>query len=409
MKCLTLTLLLCAVAPLQAQSWLPEPTLAAQAIAAQPEVQAARDRVDAARAQAQARDAGPHEFIASAIVQHRTADEPTGERGFREYEWQLTRGIRLPGKAALDRSIGAYGVEAAELRLDDARHQAARRLLERWIAWLRADAQVRAHDARLASLQRERVALACRVQLGDAARKDLDLLDVELAQGRAQQLAAASAALLARQALRTGFPLLPLPERTPQVGEVPTLADAPEVLVQHIVERSHEIGAIQADAAQADALAARSRADRLPDPNLGLRLMQDRGGAERAIGLVFSMPIGGRHRRALAAADSAAAAALHGDVATMRREILSEAEHSVETAQARYRQWQAQQQALVASDAATRRLHRGWQLGELALSDWLLAARAQGQIALGEAEGRIAAEEARLRVLVDAHELWHDE
>ena len=38
-----------------------------------------------------------------------------------------------------------------------------------------------------------------------------------------------------------------------------------------------------------------------------------------------------------------------------------------------------------------------------------MAERMQRQIALNETEARIAAEEARLRVLVDSHELWHDE
>ena len=38
-----------------------------------------------------------------------------------------------------------------------------------------------------------------------------------------------------------------------------------------------------------------------------------------------------------------------------------------------------------------------------------MAERMQRQIALNEAEARIAAEQARLRVLVDSHEIWHEE
>lgn len=95
----------------------------------------------------------------------------------------------------------------------------------------------------------------------------------------------------------------------------------------------------------------------------------------------------------------------------MQRDIRREAGTSVliETAQARYSQWLAQRRALDASSAANRRVHRGWQLGELSLSDWLMAERMQRQIALNEAEARIAAEQARLRVLVDSHEIWHEE
>lgn len=409
MKIVFMVLLSVAVLPAQAAQWLPDPQRVAQAIGAQPEVRAARARVDAARAQARARAAGPHEVTASAIVQQRNIDEAGGGRDYREYELQVGRAFRLPGKVALDRSIGEQGVLAAELRLDDARHQAARRLLDDWMAWLRADAQRREMDGQLEALRREHAALARRVQVGDAAQKDLDLLGVDLAQAEAQHLAASTAVDVARQALTTDFPSLSLPERVPEVTVPQQLTESAEVWARRIVERSHEIAALEADAAQADALAARSRADRFADPTIGLRLMNDRGGAERALGVVVSVPIGGRYRSAAAAGDGATAAALHGDAAAMQRDIRREAGTSVETAQARYSQWLAQRRALDASSAANRRVHRGWQLGELSLSDWLMAERMQRQIALNEAEARIAAEQARLRVLVDSHEIWHEE
>ena len=137
--------------------------------------------------------------------------------------------------------------------------------------------------------------------------------------------------------------------------------------------------------------------------------MNDRGGAERVLGLVFTMPIGGRHRAALADAEGANAAALHGDAAAMRRDIEREAEQTVRmVAQART-QWDAQQRALLASTEASRRVRRGWELGELPLSEWLLAERTHRQIALAEASARVDAEQARLRVLVDSHDLWHGE
>ena len=409
MKIVLLVLLSLVVSPVHAAQWLPNPLRVAQAIGAQPEVQAARARLDAARAQARARAVGPHEVIASAIVQQRNVDEAEGGRGCREYEVQVGRAFRLPGKVALDRSIGELGVLAAELRLDDARHQAARRLLDGWTAWLRADAQRRELDAQLQALRREHAALGRRVQVGDAAQKDLDLLGVDLAQAEAQHLAASSAVDVARQALTTDFPSLPLPARVPEVTVPQPLTEPAEVWARRIVERSHEIAALEADAAQADALAARSRADRFADPTIGLRLMNDRGGAEQALGVVVSVPIGGRYRSATAAAESAAAAALHGDAAALHRDIRREAERSVEAVRVRYAQWQAQRRAWDASQAASQRVHRGWQLGELPLSDWLMAERMQRQIALNETEARIAAEEARLRVLVDSHELWHDE
>lgn len=405
-----IVLLLGLGAPLaQAQDWLPDPALADAAIAAQPAVRAAMRRVDAASAQARARAVGPHEFEVSAIPQVRRADVEGGTRSYDEFEAQIGRAFRWPGKVALDQEIGERGVSAAELRLDDARHAAARALLERWIGWLRAAERVDEAQAQTVSLDRERTALARRVQLGDAAPKDLDMLDVELAQAEAMHLSAQGGLADSRAALANDFPTLPLPARVPSVGEPRELPETPDTWVKRIIDRSHEIAAIEADAAQADAIAARARADRLPDPTLGLRVMNDRDGAERAIGLVLSMPISGRHRAALADAEDANAAARHGDAAVMRRDIIGEARQTVRMVEQSHRQWQAQKRALAASSQASRRILRGWELGELPLADWLLAERTHRQNVFAEASARADAEQARLRVLVDSHELWHGE
>ncbi|HMM67365.1 MAG TPA: TolC family protein [Dokdonella sp.] len=393
----------------QAQDWLPDPALVATAIAAQPSVQAAMGRVDSAGAQARARAVGPHEVEVSAIRQVRQVDAIDGDRRYNEYEAQVGRAFRWPGKAALDRQIGEHGMTAAELRLDDVRHQVARNLLDRWMDWLRADELAREAEARTESLNSERKALGRRVELGDAAPKDLDLLGVDLAQSEAARVTARGDLAAARAALANDFPGLPLPQRVPAVKQPVELSLTAEAWIARIVERSHEIAAVEADAAKADALAARTRADRLPDPTISLRLLHDLGGAERALGVVFSMPIGGRYRAALGDAESANANALHSDSLAMRRDIQREAEQTVRLAIQQREGWLAQQRAMAASSEATRRVRRGWELGELPLADWLLAERIHQQIALAESAARVDAERARLRVLVDSHELWHDE
>ena len=393
----------------QAQEWLPDPALADAAISAQPTVRAAMRRVDVAGAQARVREVGAHEFVVSAIPQIRRTDVGSGNRNYNEFEAQLGRSFRWPGKVVLDRKIGEYGLGAAELRLDDARHQAARTLLERWIGWLGAAERTQDSELQFASLTRELAALSRRVQLGDAAQKDLDLLTVEAAQAEALLLSAQGELADAHAALVNDFPSLPLPERVPTVGEPDELTESAAVWIARIIERSHEIAAIEADAVQADTIAARTRADRLPDPTLGLRLMSDRGGAERALGLVFSMPIGGRHRSALADVDAATAAARHDDASAMRLDIEREAKQTVRMVEQTREQWLAQRRALAASREASRRISRGWELGEIPLAEWLLADRNHRQIALAEAVARATAEKALLLVLVDSHELWHGE
>src|SRR5690606_32988074 len=111
-----------------------------EAIGQKAEVLAAQARADVARAQSQALRVGSHEFEAVLTPQQRR----TRHNGnYDEWEVQLSRGIRLPGKARLDREIGARTEAAALLRSQDAQHEAARELLMSWMDWLRAAA---AHD-----------------------------------------------------------------------------------------------------------------------------------------------------------------------------------------------------------------------------------------------------------------------
>ncbi len=404
--------LLAAVLPLpgiatEAQAdYLPPDALIAQALAGQPEVQAAAARVIAAQADRRALDVGSYETEAMLLPQRRSTD---AEGRYREWEAQLTRRIRLPGKARLDREIGLHGSRAADLRLDDAEHQAARRLLQLWMDWLRTGAQAEAGAAQQALMAREHAALARRVHLGDAARLDLDLLDAEQARLHAEVLAAQAAAASARRALTAEFPQIPLPGRLPALPEPQPLPGGAEAWRALIVERSHEIGIADEDATRQSLVADRARADRRPDPSIGVHVLNERGGQEHAIGLVLSVPIGYTHRSALAASESANALAMSAEADGMRRMIGQEAWATVQAAESRYAQWRAQQVALAAQTTATTRTRRAWELGETALGEYLLALRSEGQVRLAEAQARVDALEAGLRVRVDSHELWHPE
>jgi outer membrane protein, heavy metal efflux system len=392
-----------------AQQWLPPHDVVHAAIDSQPDVAAARARVQAAQAQAQALAVGTHEFQLDVVQQRRTSDEMGGRQRFSESEYTLSRAFRLPGKAQLDRRIGESAIQAAELRLEDARHQAARRMLTDWMDWLRASEHQRTAETEYQLFTRERDGSQRRVALGESAQKDLDMLDVECAQARARLLAAQTAVRSAREAMQSDFPGLPIPATAPAVDPPLALPESAEIWIARIIERSHEIGALRMDAEQADAQAARARADRLPDPTLGLRRLNERDGAEHVNGVVLSIPLGGRHRAATAQQASALAAALHGDAAAMQRDISHEAVLTVMAASTLAEQWQAQQVALQASNAALKRIKRGWELGEISMAEWLLMQRQHGQIAASEADARADAEQARLRVLVDAHDIWHDD
>ncbi|MBV8158984.1 MAG: TolC family protein, partial [Dyella sp.] len=298
---------------------LPPAELVLRAISSTPEVRRAEAGVSTADAQARMRASGSYEGQVTVIPQRRRVE---GDRNYNEWELDVTRPIRLPGKARLDREIGATGLQAAELSLEDAHHAAARRLLAAWSDWRRARVQHEQWQQLVDIARRDRDTVARRVTLGDAAERERLATESVLAQSQASLLRAQSAQSQAELAWRSVFPSLPLPER--EAGNTyvpPALVGDDEAWVKLIVVRSHEVGASEALARQKDAEARRARADRMPDPTVGIRMLNDLGGRERAYGVVLGIPLGGSYRRAEAARAGADALAAEADLAVVRRDI----------------------------------------------------------------------------------------
>lgn len=387
------------------QAFLPADADVAAAIRDQAEVRAAAARVDAAGASRRALAVGGHEFEASVGTQRRRAIEEG--RDFAEWDLQISRAVRLPGKAALDRQIGDSLLGVADLRRTDAEHQAARRLLDLWMGWLRSAATAGETAAQAALLQRERDALARRVAAGDAAQRELDLLDAEQALLAVQVVATRDAAAAARQTLAIEFPRIVVPMQPPALPDPQPLPGGSPAWRERIIRESAEIELATGESQRLSLQAARARAERRPDPSVGLRLLSERGGAERTVGLVLSVPLGGGYRSARADAEAANAAAAEAEAAGVRRLVEQTAWLTVQAADSRREQWLSQQRSLAAQETAGRRLRRAWELGETPLGDYLLAQRNLRQARLAEALARVDALQAALLVRVDAHELWH--
>jgi cobalt-zinc-cadmium efflux system outer membrane protein len=387
-----------------AQDYLPSPELAIEAIARQAEVLAAEERAAAVDAQARALSLGSYEIETTLIPQRRRND--AGE-SFDEFEAQVGRNFRLPGKAPLDRQIGAYSRTIAGLERGETAHEAATRLLELWMHWLRASAADEEAQAQLKSLQTEQASLRRRVEIGDAAQLDLDLITAEFAQARAAAVHSETLAAAAKHALITDFPQIPLPSRAPSLPEPQSLPGTNNEWETRIVEDSYELKIATQDAARQDVSAKRAWADRIPDPSLGVRFFNERGGEERAVGLVFSMPVPSRHRRELANAERAQARARQRDIEVVQRVLAKEARLQVTLATDALNQWRAQRDAHTAMRAAADRTHRAWELGETGLAERLLSARRAREMAYQELAARADAHEAQLKVRIDSHDLWH--
>lgn len=383
---------------------LPPTEVVLRVIELTPEVQAAAAALARAEADARLREVGTHEAQLTVIPQRRRIE---GGPTFNEWEADLSRPVRWPRKARLDREIGAAGTEAARLMLSDAHHTGARRLLRLWSDWLRARVVAAQLHAQVATWQRDRDAILRRVDLGDAAGRDRLAAEAALAQARAAAMQADADARTARLALHSAFPGLPLPERLRLGTEPPQLLGSDAHWSELIVQRSHEIAAADAQARQRQAEAQRARADRLPDPTIGVRVLNDLGGRERAVGVIISIPFGVRQRGARAAAAGADAQVAQADLAMVRRDVSRDAREAVARARAAHAIWSSRQLALIAARDSAAKAERAYALGESGLAELLAARRAGLEAALAERRAAVDAIEAVARVRVDAHELWH--
>ena len=389
--------------PAAAEPGLPDAAQVAEALDAHPSVLAAEQRVAAARSGADARAAGPHEVTFSGSYVRRDIG-PDG--AFDEFDTQLTRSFRLPGKARLDREIGLFEVDAAQNLAEDARHQAALVLAGHWWDWLEASAAERVDRQAVNNLERSLAAIRRRVELGEAAQLDADLAEAALGQARIMAEQSTGEALLARGRLEAHFPALALPAEAPEVpqpdADPAMLADLRDM----VLTNSHEIAAAEAQARAMGAMAERARLERTADPAFGLRLFSERGGEERGAGLVFSIPLGGSHRAALADQAAAAASSATADAMLARFTVRETADADLAEAIFRISAWRRSREALDAQLSALQRLRRGHELGEIDLADLLLGERLTHEAFRTEAIARAQAQRAVTQIRVDSHQLW---
>ncbi len=389
--------------PVAADPGLPPVDAVTQALDEHPSVTAARARLEAACARADGLRKGPHEFTVQGSYTRRDVN---GGAAFDEYDAQLSRPIRLPGKARLDREIGLYGTDVAENVAEDAKHEAALLLAAHWYDWLSAATQAKVDQAAVTNYEAALAAVERRRTLRDASQLDVDRADAALADARRSLAQSSGLAVLARTRLEAQFPALAVPVDAPEVP-LPEIPDARlSQLGDLVVVNSHMIAAAEAETARMSAVAGRAQADRIADPTVGIRLFSEFGGLERGAGVVVSMPLGGGHRRALASEASAGASAARAQEQLARFDVSETAQADVTEARFRMATWQRARESVAAQMAALEKLRRGQQLGEIDLSDLLLGEQMVHAAFRIEGEARAEAMRAITKLRIDAPDLW---
>jgi outer membrane protein TolC len=390
-------------APLRAEPGLPDAAAVSAALDDHPSVVAARQKVEVAQAEARARAYGPHEITLSGAYDRRHIDL---EGNYDEYNAQLTRGFRLPGKASVDKEIGQYGVEAAKDMAEDAKHQAALLLAGHWFDWLGASGEAVIDRQAVANYEKTLAVVQRRADLRDASALEVDHARAALATARVMAEQSAGRAALARARLGAHFPLLALPKQAPALSA----PQIPEGGFEHfhdlVLANSHEIAAAEAEAQRKASLAKRARLDRIADPSLGFRVFSERGGAERGAGVILSIPLGGGNRRALADQAAADASAAQSEAQLAHFAVTETANGDLIEARYRFAAWQRAREGLDAQVAALTKVRRGQELGEIDLAELLLTERMVHDAFRAEAAARTDAVRAIVKLRIDSHELW---
>lgn len=393
-------------APEPGPSDLPAPAEVAAVLRELPAVRAARAAVGVGRAARERLRSGPHELsIRADGARRRASDAGPAVQNLAEWSVGIERPLRLPGKADLDGRLGELGVTSAELAYGDALHEAGRDLLVRWYAWRREAAQARQWDNQVAELRLQVDAVERRLKAGDASRVEKGLAEAELARAEAARNLSQARAQAAGEDLRLRFPGLALampPEPGPPEQIDRDLAFWREQTLQH----SHEMALASAESRTAQLAAQRARAERRPDPTVGIRYSSELGGAERVLGIFVSIPIPGGARSADdSGARAKAEVALERENA-VRRKIEAEVAAGYAEARAAWLGWQSLAGASERIRVIAGQTARAYELGELGLLDVLTARRQAHEAALAERLAMLEAAQGRYRLMLDAHRLW---
>lgn len=381
---------------------LPGGAQATTAINSSLAVQAAEQGVKIERSNLRRWVGGTHEFnIRAGSAQRRVVNGGT----MKEWDIAIERPLRLPNKLLLDQEIGSRAINRSEYALGDARHEAGRSLLRLWFNWQREVAAAGLWQQQSDLLQQQTVLTEKRVKAGDAPRMELNQAQSAAAQANISRQQAQMRAQLASSELLRQFPGLVLPKNVPSS----TPQSIPHDLAYwkgRVFQHNHELGMAQSDHQLQNLLAERSRADRLPDPTLGLRYANEMGGNEKVTGVYVSIPLsfGLRSAQAEGMQYQAEAAAsreqfvqhrLEGDVLAAYTQAISS-----------HASWQQATEAAASIRQNAELVSRAYALGESSLSDTLTARRLAVESALAEITARLEANEARYRLLLDAHLLW---
>ncbi|MBI2750608.1 MAG: TolC family protein [Burkholderiales bacterium] len=380
---------------------LPPTELARESIDQDPGVKEARRALVAAGHGAAALRAGSNEWTTKVAAQRRRYDN-----GGNSNEWtaSLERTIRIGGKAGIDTQLGESELLISQARIGEARREAARALADLWLDTLTTSRQRELWAEQLSFAETSHQAVEKRRKAGDASMLDLNVARADLIEVQRQLRAATSAEAKAKAKLAVRFPTLkyepkPLAEPTALDLSLPQWRD-------RILSESDPIKIAEGLLRKAELSAARAKADRIPDPTVGVYAASEAFRNERIVGLSLSIPLSGNYRSERMYQALQEAEAARAKVERQKRDEETEVVEAYADAIGGLERWRLASQGLSTTRDSARMTQRAYTLGEADLQTLLLARRQALDASTATEQARVEALRWHYRLLVDAHLIW---
>ncbi|MCL8302837.1 MULTISPECIES: TolC family protein [Pseudomonas putida group] len=379
---------------------LPKP-LAMSLLNADPRVASARSTMDAAMLEAGIIRKSPYEWNATATGQQRRVDAGPN---YNEWNVGIQRTIRLPGKGRADQDISGATVKLADATYGEVRHETARELMTMWLDWLASEHALEIANKGLASAKESLAAVEKRNRAGDASKLDVSLVKAEIAdqlrQGNeAKVKAAASWATLSRRFPGIDRKVVALPVPSSELGQYETWRE-------RILAESDVLRRVEASLLRSEGQSARAKADKIPDPTLGVFTASEQGARERIYGVTFSMPIPSGTRSARYSQAMAQESAARQDVDLIKRELEAAIARDVEMASGAYENFRIATEGAEAMAQNEAQMQRAYELGEADLQSLLLSRRQAVTSASNALQAHVDTLRTHLSLLIDAHWIW---
>ena len=380
---------------------LPPTELARQSIDQTPAVVEARRAFAASTHGAAALRAGPNEWTTKLSAQRRRYDT-----GGTSNEWNaaLERTIRIGGKAEIDAQLGDAELLIGRARVGEARRDAARALVDIWIDASATSRQRELWTEQLSFAEQSHQAVEKRRKAGDASVLDLNVARADLIEVQRQLSAATTAEAKARARLEVRFPTLKYEPKP--VAEPIELGMTLPQWRERILAESEPVKIAEGLLKKAELTAARSKAERIPDPTVGVYTASEAFRSERVIGLSLSIPLSGSYRSERMQQALQEAEAARAMVERQRREEEAQIVEAYVDAEGGLARWRLASQGLSTTRDSARLTQRAYSLGEADLQTLLLARRQALDASTAAEQARAEALRWHYRLLVDAHLIW---